>query len=338
MKLDRISAVVHMRPALSQAGERLPRPGESLLLTYNDSQGGDLLATTSNGLALRLAGLSRWQRELQPGDTLRVRVLASDPVLELEVEGKPVSSAASDGEAADSGTSGMTRHAAMRLDQAVLRQMAWQAPNAAALALSWRDLAQGRWSGRMPTSDATGEPSAALPTTMLGPAPFREPASTLPPPMTDRWLFPVYAWGGMQMMLGLVQREEESPRRRPGRGGILVLRLELSPVALGRIVLHAHWQPGGVELQIAVEQAESVQLVREALPAITAALARAGLKLARLRLTQGHAAVAKVRDVPQTYGSSGQILSLTLFRTLAETAVVLLQVVPGQPGLSRVNR
>lgn len=337
MKLDRISAVIHSRPSQARAGQGLPAAGQSLLLTYDDVHGNDVLATMSNGLALRLAGLGRWQRDLQPGDTLRVRVLASDPVLELEVEGKPGRAAAADADA-DANTSTMSRHAAMRLDQAALRQMAWQAPNAAALALSWRNLALERWGAGVPAREAAGEVSAATLTTMLGPAPFREPASTLPPPNLERWLFPVYAWGGMQMMLGLGESGDDAAARRQGRRRNLALRLELAPAALGRVVLHVQWMSGGIQLQIAVERVESVQLVRDVLPVLTTALTRAGLRLTRFRLTQGSAAVAGLREGPdllQVHFAT-QASSLLLFRALTETAVVLLQVVPDH--LSQASR
>lgn len=332
MKMDRISAVVHSRPAQARTGEeRSPAPGESLLLTYSDAEGADLVATMSNGTALRLVGPGRWQRDLQPGDMLRVRVLASEPMLELELDGAPIRSASSNADAADADASSMNRHAAMRLDQAALRQMAWQAPNAAALALSWRDLARQRWGGRVSMHEMAGETSAATLTTMLGPAPFREPSSALPPPLLERWLLPVYAWGGMQMLLGLVENEEEDgSSARPRQRRSAALRLELAPAALGRVVLQVHWLPGGIELLIAVEHPEAAQHVHDALPIITAALSRAGLRLTRFRLRQGSAAVSMLRDAPGPSHANfaDQAASLALFRALAEAAVVLLQVVP----------
>jgi hypothetical protein len=100
---------------------------------------------------------------------------------------------------------------------------------------------------------------------------------------------------------------------------------------LGRVVLHVQWMSGGIQLQIALERAESVQLVRDALPVVTTALTRAGLRLTRFRLTQGSAAVSGFREEPdplQVHFAT-QASSLLLFRALTETAVVLLQVVPG---------
>lgn len=308
-----------------RADPRLPASGESLVLRYAETIGNDLLATLGNGLALRLAGLARWQRDLQPGDLLRMRVLASDPMLELELEGAPVRSTAMN---VDADPVDIQRHTAMRVDQAALRQMAWQAPNAAALAMSWRHLAQERWGGGALQQLIAGE---APPTTMLGAAPFREPPATLQPPNLDRALLPVYAWGGAQLFLGLEESEPNARAQQPDRRRQFILRLELTPVALGHIVLQAQWLAGGIQLLIAVEQPDAVPLVRDTFPAIRIALARAGLHLVRLRLTQGFAAVAALKETPtpasHTYFVTQQS-SLLLFRTLAEAAVVLLQVVP----------
>jgi hypothetical protein len=330
MKLERISAIVQTRPAQARAESRVPANGESLLLTCAEPIGPDLLAITSDGLALRLAGLARWQRDLQPGDLLRMRVLANEP-LELALESSPLRGAMLGADDADLGTHVMTQHTAMRLDQALLRQMSWQMPNAAALALSWRHLAQERWYGGAFAQQGTGERGSAAPATMLGAAPFRELPTTLPPPNLDRSLISVYAWGGAQLLLGLQESDADGQAQHSDRRRQFVLRLELAPLALGHIVLQAQWLPGGLQLLIAIEQIEAVPLVRAALTAIRAALNRAGLPLVRLRLTQGLAAVTTLRDVPtpasHVYFVSQQS-SLLLFRTLAEAAVVLLQIVP----------
>ncbi|HEY4367411.1 MAG TPA: hypothetical protein VGN07_09295 [Steroidobacteraceae bacterium] len=339
MKLDRISAVVQSRPVPPRADQSLPSPGELLLLTYADAEGADILATMGNGVALRLAGLSQWRRDLQPGDTLKVRVVSSDPILELEME-PPVRGVVAEEDPVEAGGPVVSRQAAMRVDQAALRQMAWQAPNAAALALSWRTQAQERWNGRMPVYEGVAEGSTATPATMLGPAPFREPPSALPPPNLERWLFPVYAWGGTQMMLGLLDADEERDSRRSARRKNPILRLELAPAALGRIVLQVQWIPGGIQMVVAVEHDESGHLVREAMPLVAAALSRAGLRLQRLRL-QRIDALSSHGEGPDPLAQArfaAHASSLALFRVLAEAAVVLLQVLPGHMRINRASR
>lgn len=332
MKLERISALVQVRGLQGHTDPRRPGQGESLLLTYDGTAGEDQIVTLSNGMTLRLAGLGRWQRELRPGDALRVRVLSSDPVLELEVESGPIRSGAGGEPGDDEGPSALIRHAAMRVDQAALRQMTWLAPNPAALARSWHDLALERWGSGAAMRPPDGE--THLTTTMLGPPPFREPAGTPRATVLDRWLMPVYAWGGVQMMLGLIYsepRERKGRRRRP-RGPLL--RLELAPPALGSVVLLVHWLAGGIELMISIEQPHAAGLVREALPKLAQTLLQAGLALADLRLMQGDALIAQV-DLAKLRPHEPRLApprsSLPLFRALAETAVVLLQIVPRLP-------
>jgi len=90
VSVDRIAGVVRARPVQpgTREGQFLPAPGESLLLTCEETAGEDLIATTPGGLSLRLAGLGKLGRQLRAGDTVLVRVVANEPVLELEVEGE----------------------------------------------------------------------------------------------------------------------------------------------------------------------------------------------------------------------------------------------------------
>ncbi|HMN43165.1 MAG TPA: hypothetical protein PKE27_01200 [Povalibacter sp.] len=322
MKLERISALVQARP-LQGRHDRLPAPGESLLLTYGEAAGDGHLATLSNGMTLRVPVPAQWQRSLQAGDALRVRVLANEPVLELEVEAGPIRSGASAARVQEEGAAAVTRQAAMRLDQAALRQMAWQAPDAAALAQSWRDLALARWGARLSVQSAV---------TMMGPAPFREPAAVAPPASPlNYWLFPVYAWGGVQVLLGLVRTEEHARRQRQRGLRGPVLCVEFAPQALGPVVVRVQWLPGGIDLEIALARSHAAQPVRNALSRIVQALERAGVRLTQLRLVCGETQIARLGDPldqgPQSHRTAPRS-SRALFRTLSEATVVLLQVVP----------
>ncbi len=323
MKLERVSAIVHS-PALAPAPRQWPPAGESLLLTVGNSQGAETLATTSGGVELRLTGIEQLRQALRAGDKLLVRVIANDPVLELEVETATPRASTRDSSHRESATT--NSQSAMRMDQAALRQIAWQAPNAAALAVSWRDIAHERWSAQAAGFAPEGSNQG---TTMLGAPPFREPPSALPPPLNAGSLC-VYAWGGMHMMLGLVRAEEEAQSQRRERRATYALRLQISPAALGRIALHAHALGSGIQVSIAIERSESVHLVRAALPTISSALARAGLKLVRLRLTQGSASIVTYSEAPRSVRErfASHASAAALFRALAETTVVLLQIVP----------
>ncbi len=151
MNIPRISGVFNLLPERQGGGERaaLPAPGETVLLTLGEQRGDEMLAATPGGLILRLTGLGALNRDLQPGDTLSMRVTANGPLLELQFY---------DAQAA-AGSGGETPAPfgdlpAMRLDLAGLRAIAWSAPNAAALAAAWQAQAGERtmfpvyvWSG-----------------------------------------------------------------------------------------------------------------------------------------------------------------------------------------------
>jgi hypothetical protein len=220
----------------------------------------------------------------------------------------------------------LTQHKAMQLDQAVLRQIAWQLPDPAALASSWRALAQERWA-RVPGYAAT-DPNAALAGTA---ALYREPAFTPSPTAHERWLLPVYAWAGMQLMLRLVVAIDRA-RRKPTRRGLrLALQLGLSPPALGNIVLHVQSSDQDIELLVASEHRASLLAVQQALPSIASSLSRAGLRLRRAQVTQGNAVLSRVNENTSALlppHLAVELPSASLFRAAAEAAIVILQLRP----------
>jgi hypothetical protein len=97
--------------------------------------------TTVAGVSVRLAGLDALNRKLQPGDRLVARVLANDPVLELQLYDDPPP----DARPANTRPLTLSDHPAMRLDPAELRTIILQVPSAAVLARSWQGQAD-TWS------------------------------------------------------------------------------------------------------------------------------------------------------------------------------------------------
>jgi hypothetical protein len=346
--IERVAAIVQPRALLPGAGERrLPPPaaGETLLLTLANAAGDDVLVTTANGMELRLVGLSRMTAGLRPGDTLMMQVLATEPRLELGFREPATAStqntagtqapflASPTAQAASLTTSGapaalLTQHKSMQLDQAALRQIAWQLPDPAALASTWRALAREHWTrapGHVgPEVDAAKAGTAAL---------FRD-RSFMPQALgQERWVLPVYAWAGMQLMLRLVVAIDRARHRPPRRRGLpLALQLAMAPPTLGSVVLHVQAIGGNdVELLIASDQRASLLAIQQALPGIGSALSRAGLRLRRAQITHGNALLSAVNQ------NSSQMLpphvvvelpSASLFRAAAETAIVVLQLRP----------
>ncbi|WP_129779081.1 hypothetical protein [Peristeroidobacter soli] len=350
--VDRVAAIVQPRIMQPRAGERraLPTPGETLLLTLAEAAGDDLLVTMANGTELRLMGLNRLSEALRPGDTLMMQVLATEPHLELAFRDTPAAS--SNANSIGASAPPLTQYKAMQLDQAVLKQIAWQLPDPAALSTAWRLLAQEHWT-RSPGEQwahATGAHwaraadfiGADSPGPRAGTAAlFREPAFMANATTHDRWVLPVYAWAGMQLMLRLVVAIDRA-RRKPQRKGLpLALQLGLSPPSMGGIVLHI--QSAGeddVELVVACEQRPSLLAIQQALPGIASALSRAGLRLRRAQVTQGNAVLSVVNENSTSMlppHLDVELPSPSLFRSAAEAAIVILQLRP-RPELSQATR
>jgi hypothetical protein len=321
--VERVAAIVQPRVTQQRTDDRkqLPTPGDNLLLTLADAVGDDLLVTMANGTELRLVGLNKLGEGLRPGDTLLMQVLATEPHLELAFREAP------NGNASNANTAPpLTQYKAMQLDQAVLKQIAWQLPDPAALATSWRSLAQEHWA--RPASYPGVDPTGARAGTA---ALFRETVFTPNSTLQDRWLLPVYAWAGMQLMLRLVVAIDRA-RRKPARRGLpLALQLGLSPPSMGGIVLHVQSSDEDVELLVACEQRPTMLAIQQALPSIASALSRAGLRLRRAQVTQGNALLSVVNENSSSMLPPHLVVELpsaSLFRAAAEAAIVTLQLRP----------
>jgi hypothetical protein len=141
MNVQRVAAILNTSLGSPGSGDRarLPAPGDTFLLTLDELRGDGVLATTQTGLSMRLSGLEALNRNLRPGDTLSVRVLANEPTLELQIY-NPQAHA----DTAHAVQFSLNDFPAMRLDLAELRSMAWVAPNAVALAATWQRQALDR--------------------------------------------------------------------------------------------------------------------------------------------------------------------------------------------------
>ncbi|MBS1190294.1 MAG: hypothetical protein H6R10_2086 [Rhodocyclaceae bacterium] len=336
MALERIAAPFSALPAGRHSGNGSGRPmvGETLQLALAGTAGDDLLATTPDGEPLRLAGLGRLAGGLAPGDILQVRVLATVPQLRLQLL-EPPSRSRPD----TAGLAPGEEPAAMRPDQLALRQIARPLPDAAALAMAWRTRLLA---GLASLADPRGpRPALGLALALLGADPAvtpGEPPSLSPAAVAERWFYSTYAWAGQPVVLRLLDREDEEPpasRRRPGTA---VLRLEFDLPGLGHVAVQVELAAGGVVLALFLENGDAVRQVREALPAIAAALAGGDLPLRRCRLEQGRPGTepAAAWGGP-VQAAPGAALPLPLFRAAAEVMVALAGL-SGSGGLSPGSR
>lgn len=282
---------------------RVPLAGDTLRTAFDEVAGDDLMVRTDDGLILRLAGLAQQARKLSPGDVLMLRVLATEPQLELELFGtygpRQRESGGGDG-----------TPAAFRLDQAVMRQVSMQLPEPAELAARWR---RQVLSGSALALQGQAGVMAALPGT--------DAVLEGPGAVSDRGFYPVYAWGGVPALISAVPSPSDD-KRAPHRPRAMTqgLRLDMVLPGLGRVSIKLYGSAAGIQLEIEVDRAETVPVIREAMPAIAAALARSELPLQRVGISQGRASGVVLAGPAEGAAS----LSPVLFRAVAEVAVALL--------------
>ncbi|RJF96717.1 hypothetical protein D3870_20125 [Noviherbaspirillum cavernae] len=327
MPLERIAAAVSLPPVQNSTGNAHRFvPGEMVRLTLDAIGADEMLATTADGLQLRLTGLGSLAHSLTPGEMLNLRVLATTPRLELAFSGTSARSThISVSISADAVAPGQT--AAMRLDQvALLRQVVPQRPDAAALAASWRAMAQGYL-----------ERHASFPEQLLE---LRLPAA-MPAGRAvagaEQWLFAPSAYGSHRVMLNVLQAYEDEvtrsekqkqrqERQRKGRRTTIALLLESILPGMGRVVVQMQLASGDVLLELYCEE-KALPPLRKLLPEIISSIGRADLRVARCRLLRSAPRVSAHGLNPQTG------LSPALFRAAAE--VVLLFSSPSLPAAIR---
>jgi hypothetical protein len=320
MALERISAVTW--PALErnapEAPRRSPTAGDTLELTLAEALLDEVLATTSDGLPLRLAGLGQLARHLSIGDVLLVRVLATSPRLELALFETPSRPSTATAPYASSSQ-------AMQPDQLSQRQLNWRPPQAAALATSWHTMVLSQVEGEAVSARRATSPPTTPPVPDARVLPQREPWLATPLTGPHRWLFPAYAWAGLHVMLRLVEPDDDEPPRPPRRRrGPMALRIEVDAPSLGGIELHLQLLAQGVALVFFVERHAALAVVRQAVPTIAQALAAAGLRLLRCGVVRGLPPLtgATRLDAWPSGASASTVLPTALFRAAAEVTVV----------------
>ena len=317
-----IPAIVALRPPSGWLPSSVPPPpvGSSLQLQVGSGPAGELLAQGPQGLELPLPAGSA-----KPGDLLLMRVITTEPRLQLQLlEHRPAGSQAqAAAPAADADST-----PALRSDQAWLQCLhlgslpaSGNAP--AAVAAQWRsrvlaELLRG----------APGLPQPALPAPVAG-----EPALLPAPP-----LYPLLGWLQAPVLLRLLATDVpvwQLPAEDEGMAGTAGdapqdsgsgLRLQLSLTLDGEpLDLLLQWQHG-LLLYVAADSAALLDRLRLLLPRIGTRLAAIPLPLRYCRFGrhvpggQGAASLAK-----QGLAHSS---AATLFRAAAEI-VALIQAEPG---------
>lgn len=322
MAIDRINAVASAQRVLRRGDEDagLPGAGETVSLSLEEIDGEHLLATTANGVSLRLTGLSRMTEGLTPGDLLLVRVLATRPALSLSLIDTVIRARS------DSAPASMQEPAAMQADQLALRQLVRQVPDASTLASLWR--ARVLAGLEQQASVDKGRPSAAFIAGLQDAGVTLRQAAPQEQAIPFCWMFPASGWSGPAVLLRLLESDEDEARH-PRHPRAAALRLELELPGMGRIMVQVELLAGGVYLTFDIQQDSALRLVRKALPAIAAALASIGLAVRRCKLSRRMAVAANGAGDGAPEAIQHQALwtaaelSPALFRAAAEVALGL---------------
>lgn len=258
-----------------------------------------------------------------------VAVTAVAPVAFAAAESQlplPQSQPAAANPAAPAGAEAQTDGAAMRPDQVFMsRQLVFPQADGRALAATWRTMVGG-YASALIDRQLRAQGGALAPLQLLagqdGRPVGRGPDAPVLP--ADAWRFTVHAGSAQAQHLEVVRKgADQAPGRR--RKTRAALRLELELADGTHVAAQVEPVPGGVALELAAPDAAAAERLRALQPMLEEAVRRAGLRVVRwsfrgqlLPAGSAHAALA-AEEV-------GEVLTLPVFRAVAELALVL----PGQ--------
>lgn len=275
MNIERVTAA-SFAPQRHPAKEGAPRPavGEHIALRYEGRDEHGVTMRRERGASLRMPPPGAWAQGLAVGDMVWMRVLATEPSLELEfVAPRPASSgtAASPDELP-----------AMRLDQAALRAYQWKLPSPTELAAAWRVILTSRHMdlGLQGLALVERQPLAL-------PGPHAVPGAPAPPERGEpgHWSFHLYAWGGMSVTLRVAAaplwaRRKPQPREEGPQG----IEVALALPQAGPITVQLLRVGGGLAMALMPRDPQVLPLLRELMPEVATALGRMGVPLVKVQL------------------------------------------------------
>lgn len=262
--MERLYALNRGRPAQQLAGNTNAKLGEVLNLRVEARTPNSVTLRNADGRSFQINTNSRLapDAEMEPGQTLRAQVTSVKPLQLSILTAAPSSFGAAAAQAAATpAPSAMAVAAQMQAQKAsgqpiapdqLLLQRLLQATGAEAVAQAWRGLALAR---------------------------MQQPD---PQPMLPQfWMFHAYAWNeSLPLSFWLLRRQEDEapPPQPPSR--LLKLRLRFHHPVYGWMLLDVYVDEMNVALNIHIEPKEDAgELTSRLRPAISAALAHAGLRL-----------------------------------------------------------
>jgi len=212
--------------------------------------------------------------------------------------------------------------AAMRPDQvAMARQLQWPAPDAGALAGSWRGMVRG-YGNQLVAREIQARPGQ-LPTALLQTgqdAQALRQMIDLGGPPYDAWRFTVHAGGAREQHLRVIGEQEGQPEKRQRRRRA-ALRLELVLDDGSVVTVQAEPVADGVALELCAPDARTAERLRALQPRLEEAVRRAGLRVLAWTWRDTLPVGPVHARLPSIEAAAG--LSLPVFRAMAEMALLL---------------
>lgn len=280
-----------------------------------------------DAVASRLQGLAALGRPLVAGERLAVRVLSTSPAVELQIDADAATPPARPSVPAADGLP-----AAMRPDQLLLRHLRWRAPGALDLATALRT----RVFRQVTTELARADIAAAVTPAQAGDPGRVAAPPLLPMPGAERWLFPVHLSDGQSAHLLIGDDGDDGHGGGAAASAVLLIETELPGMGLVQVRLQI---AGGVHLQFRIDGDKAVAHVRDILPALAAALVRAGTRLASCRLLRVTSGRPHIRALDISRPSVLHAhLPLPLFRVAAEVLLALTAPPTSRTDLAATKR
>lgn len=212
--------------------------------------------------------------------------------------------------------------AAMRPDQIFMaRQLSYPQQDAGKLATSWRTMVR-QYGSALIEQDIRSHGRLLPPALLVAGQEGRPQGPASPLHNADPWRFTVHAGGAHAQQLRVTGRPPDPPpgRRKRARVG---LRLELTLDDGTRVALQVEPMPGGVALDLAAPDPQSLARLRGFERVLVQAIERAGVRPMRITWHDTTLALPGAMHASLQAMDATSVLTLPVFKAVAELALIL---------------
>lgn len=274
MNIERVTSAIPVPQRFpAKEGTQKLVVGEQIALRYEGRDEHGVTMRRDRGPNLRFPPYAAWAQGLNVGDAIWLRVLATEPSLELEF--------VSTRSTASGATVLPDELPAMRPDQAAMRTHQWKLPAPGELAAAWRVILASRHMDMGLQSLALLERHPSLP----GPSGATNAAVLQEQPEQRHWSFHLYAWGGMNVTLRVAAKSLWERRRPPiAATDVQGIEIALSLPQAGAITVQLLCMNSGLAMALLPRNPQVMLLLRDLIPELAKAFGSLGTPLNKVQL------------------------------------------------------